>query len=305
MGALERDRARMVELLEGLRSGEGATATLVDGVTLLRHTRSAPPSPVFYEPCVVIVARGRKRFHLPDRVLTYDARNYFVLTVPVPAGCETEISDGGPFLGFAVRISLELLSELTLMMQTERRPAESSGVQVRAPGMSAGVSSAAIRLLECLRSPSDAAVLGVQMVRELVYRVLRGEAGGALEELLLASEAQARIHRVLHAMHREYKSPLHVPSLAHKAGMSVSALHFHFKAVTQTSPVQYLKAIRLHKARMLMVQDAIGASVAAERVGYESASQFSREFKRLFGAPPADEARRVRGAFEFVDSAAV
>ncbi len=95
-------------------------------------------------------------------------------------------------------------------------------------------------------------------------------------------------------MHTAYASPLYVSSLAHDAGMSVSAIHFHFKAVNATSPVQYLKTIRLHKAKMLMVQEAMSASVAANRVGYDSASQFSREFKRLFGAPPADEAQRAR-----------
>ena len=102
-------------------------------------------------------------------------------------------------------------------------------------------------------------------------------------------------------MHTACADPLDVAQLAHAAGMSSSALHFHFKAVTGTSPVQYLKTIRLHKARMLMVQESVGASLAANRVGYESPSQFSREFKRLFGAPPADEAQRVRAAFGFTD----
>jgi AraC-like DNA-binding protein len=98
-------------------------------------------------------------------------------------------------------------------------------------------------------------------------------------------------------MHSDYAKPLDVSSLATEAGMSVSALHHHFKALTATSPLQYLKTIRLHKARMLMVQDSVGASIAAERVGYESPSQFSREFKRLFGAPPVDETQRLRATF--------
>ena len=143
----------------------------------------------------------------------------------------------------------------------------------------------------------DAKVLGPQLVRELTYRVLCGEEGGALRHLLLAHGTEAQIHRILHRMHTDYAAPLDIPSLAQNAAMSVSALHAHFKAVTATSPMQYLKTIRLHKARMLMVQDALGAAAAAERVGYDSPSQCSREFKRLFGAPPADEAQRVRATF--------
>ena len=142
-------------------------------------------------------------------------------------------------------------------------------------------------------------------MRELLYRVLCSEGGRSLRDLLLVNENRTQIHRILQRMHTDYALPLDVGSIAEEAGMSVSAFHLHFKAVTSTSPVQYLKTIRLHKARMLMVQESIGASLAAGRVGYESASQFSREFKRLFGAPPADEAQRVRAAFGFTDEVSV
>jgi transcriptional regulator GlxA family with amidase domain len=167
--------------------------------------------------------------------------------------------------------------------------------------MNSLLSNATVRLLECLVSETDAKVLGRQLMREVLYRVLRGEGGCALMDLLLVNESRTQIHRLLQRMHRTYASPLNVSSLAHEIGMSVSGLHLHFKAITGTSPVQYLKTVRLYKARMLMVQQSIGASIAAERVGYESPSQFSREFKRLFGTPPVDEAQRVRTAFGFTD----
>ena len=104
------------------------------------------------------------------------------------------------------------------------------------------------------------------------------------------------MHRILHRMHADYARPLHIGTLAGELGMSVSALHHHFKTVTETSPLQYLKTVRLHKARMLMVQDSLAASVAAERVGYESPSQFSREFRRMFSASPVEETARMRAA---------
>ncbi len=302
---VEADRQRMVELLEALGSPEGARPSALPGVTLLRTSRATVPVPVLYEPCIVIVAQGLKRFHLPDRVIGYDARNYLVLTVPVPADCETLIDTAGPFLAVCVRIDLALLGDLLLGLQgaeltpkAKRLPRADDWVS--APAMTAALSNVTVRLLECLRSPLDVKVLGPQLVRELTYRVLCGEEGGALQNLLLAHGTQAQIHRILHRMHTEFAAPLDIPGLAQGAAMSVSALHAHFKAVTATSPMQYLKTIRLHKARMLMVQDALGASLAAERVGYDSPSQFSREFKRLFGAPPADEAQRVRASFGFV-----
>ncbi len=167
--------------------------------------------------------------------------------------------------------------------------------------MDVAVSRAAVRLIEALGSPAAANVLGPQLVRELLYRVVCGPAGGALRRLLLASESKARIHRLLQRLHLHYEVPVNVPELAREAGMSASALHLHFREITGTSPVQYVKTIRLHKARMLMVQEAVGAATAAERVGYESPSQFSREFKRFFGSSPALEAQRVRAAFGLAD----
>ncbi len=299
---LQQSRQRMVELLEELGFPEGAWPSNVSGVNLIRTTRAMIPVPVMYEPCIVIVAQGMKRFHMPDRVIHYDTQNYLVLTVPVPGDCETVIDASGPFLAMSVRIDLALLSDLllgvegTALVQKSRCETLSDN-WVSAPAMTPTISNVAVRLLECLRLPMDAKVLGPQLVRELTYRILCGEDGGALKHFLLAGGAQAHIHRILHRMHAEYASPLDIPSLAQGAGMSVSALHAHFKAVTATSPMQYVKTIRLHKARMLMVQDALGASSAAERVGYGSPSQFSREFKRLFGFPPADEAQRVRATF--------
>ena len=161
------------------------------------------------------------------------------------------------------------------------------------------VSDVAVRLLDCLRAPDDAKALGSQLVRELLYRVLSNGGREALQELLLGDANRAQVHRILERMHVRFDAALDVAHLARDVGMSASALHLHFKAVTGTSPVQYLKVVRLHKARQLMVQSSLSAAVAAERVGYGSASHFSREFKRLFGCPPTEEAQRVKATFGF------
>jgi AraC-like DNA-binding protein len=160
--------------------------------------------------------------------------------------------------------------------------------------MSEELGGAVIRLLECLKSPLDSRMLGRQTVREVVYRVLLGEQGGALRALASRDDHFARIARALKYIHAEYASSLGVEEMARKAGMSVSAFHHHFQLVTASSPLQYLKRIRLDQARRLMTLDGYNAGTAARAVGYESASQFSREFKRLFGATPVEEAENTR-----------
>jgi AraC-like DNA-binding protein len=154
--------------------------------------------------------------------------------------------------------------------------------------------AAVIRLLECLKSPLDSRVLGRQIVREILYRVLLREQGGALRALASRDDHFARIARVLKHIHTEYARPLGVEELARKAGMSVAAFHHHFKLVTASSPLQYIKRIRLDQARRLMAHGGYNAGAAARAVGYESPSQFSREYRRMFGAPPREDVAALK-----------
>ncbi len=296
------DRREIAELLGRAAVRDGAHPSSVPGVVLLRAGKSCPPVPVLYTPCVVVVARGRKRFHLPDRVLCYDSGSCLTVTVPVPADCETIVDESGPFLGMAIAIDLDTVSGL--LVEMEPLPVSGGRPEPRAATspMDGALSRAALRLVEAMVCEADARVLGPGLVRAFLYRLLQGPGGGALRALVLGGEPRAQVHRTLAALHADYAAPMDVARLARSAGMSPSAFHFHFRAVTATSPVQYLKRLRLHRARMLMVQGSLTAAVAAGRVGYESPSQFSREFKRLFGAPPAEEAERVRAAFGFTDS---
>ncbi|HEY9155902.1 MAG TPA: helix-turn-helix domain-containing protein, partial [Opitutaceae bacterium] len=149
-------------------------------------------------------------------------------------------------------------------------------------------------LAEALRSKDDARILGPAIVREITYRVLLGKLGGNVRALAAPQSHFGQISRILNRLHAEYAAPVDTESLAREAGMSVSTFHAHFKAITASSPLQYLKTIRLHKAQLLMVNDGASAAEAAMRVGYESASQFSREFKRHFGATPAARAEHLR-----------
>jgi len=151
-----------------------------------------------------------------------------------------------------------------------------------------------VRLLESLQAPLDCRVLGPQIVREICYRVLCGEQSGALRAVAARRGHFSQISKVLRRIHADYAAALDVESLAREASMSVSTFHQNFRDVTSTSPLQYIKSIRLHKARMLMAQEGLNASVAARQVGYESSSQFSREFKRFFGDTPVEQAAKMR-----------
>jgi AraC-like DNA-binding protein len=284
---------RLTSLLNSLATRVGIHAAAVEGVTLLRAEESYPRVPVLYEPSIVIVGQGRKRGFLGDQMYVYDAHNYLVLSVPLPFECETEASPEKPMLAVSIRVDLGVLAEL-LMRMDQPANAELMPQGIYSTKLDTKLTETVVRLLECLSDPVEARILGPPIIREITYRVLRGEQGGALRAAAAMHSRFGQVNRALQRIHTEYDRDWSVEALAEKAGMSPSAFHQNFKAVTSTSPLQYLKTIRLHKARLLMVHEGVRAGVAAERVGYESQSQFSREFKRLFGASPVEEADRHR-----------
>lgn len=285
---------RIVYLLSELARGEGFSPSRLPGVKFMRSTQLVPRSPIAYDPSIVIIGQGRKTGYLGGKTFVYDANNYLVLSVPLPFECKTEGSREAPLLGLSVGVSPGLVTEL--LIQIERAPpANGSQPQaIQATALDDRLSNAAVRLLECLRSADDARILGPQIVREITYRVLLGELGHNLRAVAAPHTHFGQITRVLTRIHTDYARSYDMGALAREAGMSVSTFHAHFKAVTSSSPLQYLKNVRLHKARMLMVHEGANAGTAALRVGYESASQFSREFKRLFGNGPAAEAQQLR-----------
>lgn len=287
---------RMVSLLSELAQGHGFSASRLPGVKFMRATEHVPSSPITYEPCIVIVAQGRKAGRLGGKTFVYDANNYLVLAVPLPFECETFGTPENPLLGVSISVTPALVAEL--LVQIEAVPADPGArpQAIEAAPLDDALGNAAVRLLESLRSPDDARILGPQIMREITYRVLTGPLGASLRALAAPHSHFGQISRVLNRLHADYARTFDMETLAREAGMSVSTFHAHFKAVTTSSPLQYLKTIRLHKARMLMVHDGLSAAGAALQVGYESASQFSREFKRHFGDAPAAVAAQLRAS---------
>lgn len=290
------DKGRLAGLLQELAVNEGLQATRIDGVSLFRSAESVSRLPLVYRSNILIVGQGRKRAYLAGEVFAYDPDHYLVVAVPLPAECDAVATDDEPILMVNIDIEAALVSELLLEMEEDAPPLKESPRGMSSTPLRDDLRGAVIRLLECLKSPLDSRLLGRQLVREVVYRVLRGEQGGALRALATRDDHFTRIARVLKFLHAEYARPLSTEDLAGRAGMSLSVFHHHFKLVTASSPLQYLKRIRLDRARLLMVHDGYNAGMAARAVGYESPSQFSREFKRLFGLTPSEDAtsRRAR-----------
>jgi AraC-like DNA-binding protein len=290
-----RKRPLLADLLSELAMVEGFGPTCLPDVRLMRSTETHPSSPVSYDPSIVIIAQGCKRGRLGARTFTYDARNYLVLAVPLPFECETIGTPAEPMLGMAVRVNPTTVAELLLEEDPAPPPAAGSRHAIAATPLTPELSDAAARLAKCLRSPVEARILGPQIIGEITYRALCGGQGGALRALATPQSGFGQIARALRRIHLDYAETLDVTSLAREAGMSVSTFHANFKAVTSNPPLRYLQTIRLHKAQVLMVAGT-PVSEAARRVGYESPSQFSREFKRLFGGTPKEVTSRSRVA---------
>ncbi len=286
----------IIRLLAALAPSEGYTLSALAGVRFMRANAPLARVAVLYEPSIVIVCQGRKRGFLGDAVYVYDAQHYLVLSVPLPFESDTQASPEEPMLAVAIAIDLAVAAELALALGAGPRRNASAAAGVCSTPLSEAMSDALLRLLQALGSRDDAAILGPAIVRELLYRVLTAPQGDAVQAALNQHSQFGRIGKALRRIHARCQDPVDVTTLAGDAGMSVAAFHTHFKAVTRTTPIQYIKTTRLHKARLLMVQDGVSAATASHLVGYESSSQFSREFKRYFGRTPALEAAAMRHA---------
>ena len=284
---------RLASLLADAVTRDGANPSPLPGVSYLRASRSLPRMPVVYEPGVFILAQGSKRGYLGDYSYDYGPDQYLVLSVPLPFECETRVTPGQPLLGLSVSFDPKEIASMLLEMgeRVREEPPERSVQACRTPPE---LINAAERLVVAMGSEHETALIAPGIVREITYRVLVGERGGALHALAAQHGRYAEIAGVLREMHTAYDRPFDIERLAASLSMSTAMFHRHFKAVTSTTPLQYLKAVRLDKARLLILQEGMPASLAAQRVGYTSPSQFSREFKRHFGNAPSEEAARWR-----------
>ena len=288
--------AEITALVDALAPDEGMTPSPLEGVAFGRSARALPRTPVLIDPCLVVVCQGRKRSYLGDQVFDYGRGQYLVASMPMPFEGESFATAAQPLLVLKIKLDLALAGELALALDPASEPAVVPEGMVAAD-LDAALADAVLRLLRALRSPLETRLFGHALVREACFRALTGTRGAALRAGLAQRGHFGRIAKALQRIHVDYSQRLDVDTLAREANLSAAAFHAHFKTVTATSPIQYLKATRLHKARLMMIQDGVSASRASSPVGYESASQFSREFKRLFGRTPVEEQRLVHAAY--------
>lgn len=286
--------AAMIDRLLKLAPREGYTLSILDGVKFMRANRYMPRMPVLYEPCIVIVLQGKKLGYLGDQLFQYDPQQFLVLSLPLPFESETLGTAEEPMLAVAIRIDLSVVAELVLSLEASEAPPTCPQLGMVSTPMDAKLSDAVMRLITVLSSPLESAVMGAAIKREIFFRVLTSSQGPAIRAALLQQSQFSKIGKALKLIHSDFSADLNINVLATEAGMSVAAFHANFKALTATSPMQYLKTTRLHKARLHMLQDGMSATTAAAQVGYESISQFGREFKRFFGRTPRQEVAEMK-----------
>lgn len=270
----------------------GLARTPVPGLTTIRSTA---PSGLVYaisRPLVCLVLQGSKQVTMGTETFAFDAGDSLLITADVPTVSQiTRASVAAPYLSLVLDLDAVVIADLTMQMGA---PPVADDAPVRVEPTDAEVADSALRLMRLLERPSAAPVLHAQLVRELHYWLLAGRHGAAIRRLAFPDSDAQRVARAVAVIRAEFAQPLPVERLAAVAGMSPSSFHRHFRAVTSLSPLQFQKQLRLIEARRLMTSEGMTASNAAFAVGYESVSQFTREYGRIFGLPPARDTEALR-----------
>ncbi|MDS7928654.1 AraC family transcriptional regulator [Acinetobacter sp. V102_4] len=284
----------LVDAFLHLAPAEGLYPTFISNITLMRVDHSTSPVAVLQEPSIVLVIQGVKRGYIGKDIFQFRQGQCLFISIAIPFDCDTVVENNEPMLAIAIKFESQMMVDLVTKLDKEQQvvteDSQSGDLKLscglRVIDMNATISEVTLRLLNLLRSKQDTFILGEQVKRELVYRVVQACGGEFIKNLSAMASRNGVIYTICEIIQRDYYRNLTVQELAKQAGMSISLFHQTFKKVTNYSPLQYIKITRLHKARELIMNKKMGVAEAAYEVGYVSASQFSREFKRLFGIPP-------------------
>lgn len=296
------DHENMNTILESLgksidlwTTGKERIDTLIPGLSLFKRYEPTEPMGGMYEPGICIIAQGEKRVLLGNETYVYDAKHYLITAVHLPTIAEiTSASQDQPYLGLRLKFNLHELSQL--MADSKLPPPR---IQQSPRGIAIGevnlpLLSCFQRLLDLLEEEADIPILAPVIVREITYRLLIGEQGKRLRQIAAVFSQGRQIAQVIDWLKDNYTAPFRIEDLAKQINMSTSTFHHHFKSLTAMTPLQFQKKLRLNEARRLMLAEPTDAATAAFQVGYESASQFNREYSRLFGAPPLRDIKKLR-----------
>jgi AraC-like DNA-binding protein len=292
---LARQLDEMAALIERFAAGDGMHDTAIPRVKLSRLSQPGACVHGVQEPALGIIAQGSKRVLLTDEVYVYDRATFLVASVDLPVAAQVVgASTESPYLGVRLDLDLKEISSLMLQAELPASVEQPSSRGLFLSGTSPSMVDAVLRLLRLLETPEDIPALAPLLEREVLYRLLKSEQGWRVAQMATVNSQAQRIGKAIKWLKAHFTEPLRIDAFARDVNMSTSSLHHHFKAVTSMSPLQYQKQLRLQEARRLLLGEGVDAATAGHRVGYESPSQFSREYSRLFGAPPAQDQRRLR-----------
>jgi AraC-like DNA-binding protein len=290
-------RAELVRSLERLTGSDGRHETEIPELTLYRFSQPTEPMHILQQAAVYVVAQGRKQVMVGDETYVYDPSQYLAVSVELPAvGHVLEASPEKPYFCMTLTVDPRELAALIVETGREAPRDDHDGRALYVSPLRAPLLDGFLRLVRLLDAPEDVAVLAPLILRELHYRLLQSEQYGRLAQMAIGDGRLRRVSGAITWIKKHFAEPLQIEALAKRVHMSPSALHNHFKAVAAMSPIQYQKRLRLEEARRRLLSGATSAEAVAYEVGYASASQFSREYVRLFGQPPRRDAERMRDA---------
>lgn len=296
--ALEASRAALAKrIARWAKPEDQPPETAIPSLDLRRFDGPTEVAAYLHEPSICLIAQGAKRVLLGEEIYEFDAHHFLLTSVNLPVMAQiTEASPEAPYLSLMLKLDQRELAQLMVDKNLPSPRTQQASRAMAVSGVSAPLLGAFRRLIDLLEQPEDIPILAPLIQREIFYRLLTGEQGARLRQIAAAGSHSQQIARAINWLKGNYQKPLRVDDLAAQTGMSTSNFHHHFRSLTAMSPLQFQKRLRLSEARRLMLMENLDAATASFQVGYESPSQFSREYSRLFGAPPLRDIKTLHQA---------
>ncbi|GED32453.1 AraC family transcriptional regulator [Brevibacillus centrosporus] len=294
-------RSELVAYIEKYTGEDGTHTTRIPDLQLIRSSEKTERIHSIHEPALCIVAQGKKVMMLGNETYLYDPTSYLVVSLQLPvSGQVLEASSERPYLCLRLNFDKQRIFDLVKQSVKSSQKTSDSQRALFISKMNRILIDAVVRLIRLLDTPEDIPVMAPLITQEILYRILKEEQGLSMKQFAMIGSHAERIAKVVQMIEGEYNQPLHIASLSAAVNMSPSSLHHHFKEITAMSPLQYQKQVRLQEARRILLTEAVEAADAGFQVGYESPSQFNREYARMFGMPPMRDIKRLRDSLGFV-----